>query len=155
MTVLESFVGTYEGIGEWFDSSGKSSTYSVRQTNSATPDGLEIAFKHDFADGTVIDARFQMTWVAPNICRVSVAGASLGYGYLLDGYCHYHLETGQAFVEASYRITGDTIDVFGSSTKNAEGNYIAWKEVLRNTRQTMNRSSTIAPMSQEQRRPTR
>ena len=155
MTVLESFVGTYEGIGEWFDSSGKSSTYSVRQTNSATQDGFEIAFKHDFADGTVIDARFQMTWVAPNICRVSVAGASLGYGYLLDGYCHYHLETGQAFVEASYRITGDTIDVFGSSTKNAEGNYIAWKEVLRNTRQTMNRSSTIAPMSQEQRRPTR
>jgi hypothetical protein len=50
---------------------------------------------------------------------------------LLDGYCHYHLETGKAFVEASYRITGDTIDVFGSSTKNAEGNYIAWREVLR------------------------
>ena len=155
MTVLESFVGTYEGSGEWFDSSGKSSTYSVRQTNSATPDGFEIAFKHDFADGTVVDARFQMTWVAPHIFRVSVAGASLGHGYLLDGYCHYHLETGQAFVEASYCITGDTIDDFGSSTKNAEGNYIAWKEVLRNTRHTMNPSSAIAPMSQEQRRPTR
>lgn len=155
MTVLESFAGTYEGSGQWFDSSGKSSTYSVRQTNSATPDGLEIAFKHDFADGTVVDARFQMTWVAPHILRVSVAGASLGSGYLLDGYCHYHLETGKAFVEASYRITGDTIDVFGSSTKNAEGNYIAWKEVLRNTRQTMNPSSAIAPMSHEQRRPTR
>ena len=131
MTVLESFAGTYEGSGEWFDSSGKSSTYSVRQTNSATPDGFEIAFTHDFADGTVVDARFQMTWVATHIFRVAVAGAALGYGYLLDGYCHYHLETGQAFVEASYRITGDTIDVFGSSTKNAEGNYIAWKEVLR------------------------
>jgi len=131
VTVLESFAGTYEGSGEWFDSSGKSSTYSVRQTNSATPDGFEIAFTHDFADGTVVDARFQMTWVAPHIFRVAVAGAALGYGYLLDGYCHYHLETGQAFVEASYRITGDTIDVFGSSTKNAEGNYIAWKEVLR------------------------
>jgi hypothetical protein len=131
VTVLESFAGTYEGSGEWFDSSGKSSTYSVRQTNSATPDGFEIAFTHDFADGTVVDARFQMTWVATHIFRVAVAGAALGYGYLLDGYCHYHLETGQAFVEASYRITGDTIDVFGSSTKNAEGNYIAWKEVLR------------------------
>ena len=131
MTVLESFAGTYEGSGEWFDSSGKSSTYSVRQTNSATPDGFEIAFTHDFADGTVVDARFQMTWVATHIFRVAVAGAALGYGYLLDGYCHYHLETGQAFVEASYRITGDTIDVFGSSTQNAEGNYIAWKEVLR------------------------
>jgi hypothetical protein len=133
VTVLESLAGTYEGSGEWFDSSGKSSTYSVRQTNSATADGFEIAFKHDFADGTVVDARFQMTWVAPHIFRVSVAGAALGYGYLLDGYCHYHLETGQAFVEASYRITGDTIDVFGSSTKNAEGNYIAWKEILQRT----------------------
>jgi hypothetical protein len=101
--------------------------------NSATPDGFEIVFKHDFADGTVVDARFQMTWVAPHIFRVSVAGAALGYGYLLDGYCHYHLETGQAFVEASYRITGDTIDVFGSSTKNAEGDYIAWKEILQRT----------------------
>jgi hypothetical protein len=62
---------------------------------------------------------------------VSVAGASLGYGYLLDDYRHYHLETGAAFVEASYRVNGETVDVFGSSTKNAEGNYIAWQEVLR------------------------
>jgi hypothetical protein len=133
VTDLASLAGTYEGSGEWFDSSGKSSTYAVRQTNSATPDGFEIAFTHDFADGNVVEARFQMTWVAPHIFRVSVAGAALGYGYLLDGYCHYHLETGKAFVEASYRVNGDTIDVFGSSTKNAEGNYIAWKEVLRRT----------------------
>jgi hypothetical protein len=133
MSVVGILAGSYEGTGEWFDSSGKSSTYSVRQTNSATADGFEVAFKHDFADGTVVDARFQMTWVAPHIFRVSVAGASLGYGYLLDGYCHYHLETGKAFVEAGYRVNGDTIDVFGSSTKNAEGHYIAWKEVLRRT----------------------
>jgi hypothetical protein len=133
VTVLASLAGTYEGSGEWFDSSGTSSTYSVRQTNSATPDGFEIAFKHDFADGTVVDARFQMTWVAPHIFRVSAGGAPLGHGYLLDAYCHYHLETGKAFVEASCRVNGDTIEVFGSSTKNAEGHYIAWKEVLRRT----------------------
>ena len=133
MTVLESLAGIYEGTGEWFDSSGKSSTYTVRQTNAATPDGFEIAFKHDFADGTVVDARFQMTWVAPRIFRVSTAGAPLGHGYLLDDYCHYHLETGKAFVEASYRITGGRVEVFGSSTKNAEGKYIAWRETLRRT----------------------
>ena len=133
MTVLESLAGIYEGTGEWFDSSGKSSTYTVRQTNAATPDGFEIAFKHDFADGTVVDARFQMTWVAPRIFRVSAAGAPLGHGYLLDDYCHYHLETGKAFVEASYRITGGRVEVFGSSTKNAEGKYIAWRETLRRT----------------------
>ena len=132
---VELLAGTFEGTGEWFDSSGKSSTYTVRQTNGLTPDGFEIAFKHDFADGTVVDARFQMTWVAvaPRIFRVSVAGTPLGHGYLIDGYCHYHLETGKAFVEASYRIYGDTVEVFGSSTKNAEGHYIAWKEVLRRT----------------------
>ena len=101
--MLQSLAGIYEGTGEWFDSSGKSSTYTVRQTNAATPDGFEIAFKHDFADGTVVDARFQMTWVAPRIFRVSTAGAPLGHGYLLDDYCHYHLETGKAFVEASYK----------------------------------------------------
>jgi len=131
--VLQSLAGIYEGTGEWFDSSGKSSTYTVRQTNAATPDGFEIAFKHDFADGTVVDARFQMTWVAPRIFRVSTAGAPLGHGYLLDDYCHYHLETGKAFVEASYRITGGRVEVFGSSTKNAEGKYIAWRETLRRT----------------------
>jgi hypothetical protein len=134
MTLVGSLTGTYEGSGEWFDSSGKSSTYSVRQTNSATPDGFEIAFTHDFSDGTSVDARFQMTWVAPRIFRLSVAGASLGHGYLLDDYCHYHLETGKAFVEASYRYAGDAIEVFGSSTKNAEGNYVAWRETLRRTR---------------------
>jgi hypothetical protein len=133
VTVLASLAGTYEGTGEWFDSSGKSSTYTVRQTNSATPDGFAIAFTHDFADGTVVDARFQMTWVAPHIFRVSAAGTPLGHGYLLDGYCHYHLETGKAYVEASYRFGSDTVDVFGSSTQNAEGHYIAWKEALRRT----------------------
>src|SRR5262245_43531054 len=106
-------------------------TYTVHQTNHATPDGFEIVFKQDFADGTVVDARFQMTWIAPHIFRVSVAGSPRGHGYVLDGYCHYHLETGKAFVEASYRFGADAVEVFGSSTKNAEGNYIAWKEVLR------------------------
>jgi hypothetical protein len=133
VTAIERLAGSYEGTGEWFDSTGKSSTYSVRQTNSPTAEGFELAFRHDFADGTVVDARFQMTWLAPRIFRVSTAGAPIGYGYVLDGYCHYHLETGKAFVEASYRFGGDTVEVFGSSTKNTEGNYIAWREVLRRT----------------------
>jgi hypothetical protein len=133
VTVLERLAGTYEGTGEWFDSSGKSSTYTVRQTNSPTADGFEVAFKHDFADGAVVDAHFQMTWVAQHIFRVSAAGTPIGHGYAFDGYCHYHLETSKAFVEASYHFASDTVDVFGSSTTNAEGNYIAWKEVLRRT----------------------
>jgi hypothetical protein len=131
VTGIDGFVGSYEGQGVWHDSAGKSMTYAVHQANRVTPDGFEISFKHDFADGNVVDARFEMTWVAPHIFRVSVAGTAIGHGYVFDGYCHYHLETGKAFVEASYRFGGDSVEVFGSSTKNAEGNYIAWIEQLR------------------------
>jgi hypothetical protein len=130
-STLERLEGMFDGQGEWHDSRGKSMTYAVHQMTRATIDGFEIAFKHDFAGGPVVDARFQMTWVAPHLFRVSVSGSPLGHGYLFDGYCHYHLETGKAFVEASYRFGGDIVEVFGSSTKNAEGLYIAWKEVLR------------------------
>jgi hypothetical protein len=128
---IERFVGTFEGAGVWHDSAGKSSTYTVEQTHRATADGFEIAFKHEFADGTVVDARFHMTWVAPNIFRVDVSGAPVGHGYVFDGYCHYHLNVGDRFVEASYCSGADSVEVFSSNTTNAEGNYIAWKEVLR------------------------
>ena len=133
MSTTETFSGTYAGEGVWHDATGKSMTYAVHQTIRMTADGLEIAFKHDFADGTVVDAAFQMMWVAPHVFSVSAAGAAIGHGYLFDRYCHYHLETGKAFVEASYRFDAGIIEVFGSSTRNAEGNYIAWKEILRPT----------------------
>lgn len=131
MSDIERFAGTFSGEGLWHDSAGKSMTYAVHQTNRVTSDGFEIAFKHDFPDGTVVDARFQMTWVVPHIFQVSVSGSPVGHGYVFDSYCHYHLETGKAFVEASYRVGADMVEVFGSSTRNAEGNYIAWREVLR------------------------
>ena len=131
MAPIEKLAGTFEGEGEWHDSAGKSMTYAIHQSTRVTANGFEIAFKHDFADSSVVDARFEMTWLTPHIFRVSSAGAPLGHGYLFDGYCHYHLETGKAFVEASYRCEPDAVHVFGSSTTNAEGNYIAWKEVLR------------------------
>ena len=133
--VVEPFMGTYEGTGAWHDSVGKSSGYRIRQTNAPHPDGFEIAFKHDFDDGTVVDARFVMIRIAPNLYRVEVNGAAIGNGYVFGGYCHYHLKPGAAFVEASYRANGDDLEVFGSSSSNAEGNYIAWTETLRRVRQ--------------------
>jgi hypothetical protein len=45
------FEERYEGSGVWYDEAGKSQTYTVVQTNTATSDGFEVAFKHDFADG--------------------------------------------------------------------------------------------------------
>ena len=121
----------YEGTGTWHDSTRKSSAYRIRQTNLATAGGFEVAFKHDFDDGTVVDARFKMTWMAPNLFRVDVSGVAVGNGYIFDTYCHYHVKVGDAFVEASYRSGTDGLEVFGLSTRNAEGSYIAWKEILR------------------------
>ena len=70
MNTFERFVGTYEGAGTWHDSAGKSLAYRIQQTNLATADGFDVAFKHDFDDGTVVDARFTMTWKASNLFRV-------------------------------------------------------------------------------------
>jgi hypothetical protein len=128
---IERLAGIFQGTGVWHDSTANSLAYSVHQTNRATPGGFEITFKHDFADGTAVDARFEMTWIAPHIFRVDVSGQPVGHGYLFDAYCHYHLEIGDRFVEASYRTNDETVEVFGSSSRNADGNYIAWNEVLR------------------------
>ena len=92
-----------------------------------------MRFRHDFEDGSVVEARFNMIWIAPSIFRVDAAGSPLGHGYVFDSYCHYHLKVGEAIVEASYRGTGNGLEVHGSSTRNADGNYIAWRETLRQT----------------------
>jgi len=126
-----AFIGTWEGTGVWHDAVGKSLGYRIRQINAPSADGFEIAFKHDFDDGTAVDARFRMIWIAPNLFRVETNGAAVGNGYVFGGYCHYHLKPGAAFVEASYRVSGDDLQVFGSSSTNAEGHYIAWTETLR------------------------
>jgi hypothetical protein len=128
---LDKLIGTYEGTGAWYDSAGKTSGYRVRQTNVPIADGIEVAFKHDFDDGTVVDAKFAMIWIAPNLFRVETGGIAIGNGYVFDRYCHYHMNPGGAFVEASYRASGEHLEVFGSSSRNAEGNYIAWTETLR------------------------
>lgn len=130
---LKAFLGTFDGSGAWYDSAGKSAAYRIQQTNDSSDDGFEMAFKHDFDDGTVVDARFSMTWIAPNLFRLDVAGAPVGNGYVFGGVCHYHMKLGEKFVEVSYMAGADSLDVFGSSSTNAEGNYIAWKETLRRT----------------------
>jgi hypothetical protein len=128
-----AFVGRYEGSGVWYDEAGKSQTYTIVQTNTATPDGFEVAFKHDFADGTNVDARFAMTRIGPFLLRIDAAGKALGNGYCFEDYCHYHITAGPAVVEVSMHRSADALDVYGSSTKNAEGLYIAWRERLRRT----------------------
>ena len=129
------FAGTFDGVGAWYDSTGKSATYKIHQSNVATADGFEVAFEHDFDDGSVVEARFTMSWIAPNLFRVDVSGAPVGNGYVFGEICHYHMKFGDKFVEVSYHRGTKGLDVFGSSSTNAEGNYIAWRE-------TLNRSGT-------------
>ena len=134
MSVVPSmarFAGVYEGTGSWYDAAGKSARYTIRQTTTATADGFELAFKHDFDDGTDVDARFSMIWIAPHLVRVDVGGAAVGNGYVFDDCLHYHLRLGDKYVQASYQPSGSGLKVFGSSTTNAEGLYIAWTEELR------------------------
>ena len=63
--------------------------------------------------------------------RVEISGAAVGNGDVFDECCHYHIATDRAFIEVSYRTSGDGLDVFGSSSRNAEGHFIAWRETLR------------------------
>lgn len=124
------FIGTFAGRGTWYDAARKSGAYRIHQTTQLTPDGFEVAFKHDFDDGAVVEAKFSMTWSAPNLFRVDVAGAPVGNGYVFGPICHYHMKFGDKFVEVSYYSNGENLEVSGSSSTNAEGNYTAWKESL-------------------------
>jgi hypothetical protein len=129
--MVTDFFGTYEGIGSWHEADGKSAAYRVHQTIRPVADDFEVAFRHDFDDGNVVEATFAMIWITSDLFRVLIAGKEVGNGYSFGGYCHYHLETDTAIVEASYRLTGGGLEVFGSSSTNAAGNFIAWQESLR------------------------
>ena len=128
---IGAITGYYEGSGSWHDSAGNWKVYRVSQTNRVVREGFEVSFTHAFDDGSVVHTHLVMIWVANFIFRVDSADAPIGNGYCIQDYCHYHMVIGDTFVEASYRPTADGIEVFGSSTKNAEGLYIAWHESLR------------------------
>jgi hypothetical protein len=130
MNTVDAIQGRYEGIGHWYDSAGNTMAYRVSQRNTVGSDGFTVEFKHVFDDGTVTDAKFQMRWIAPFLFRLGTPDTELGHGYCIANSCHYYLHVGGKFVEASYRPTTDGLEVNGSSTENANGNYIAWHETL-------------------------
>jgi hypothetical protein len=130
MAEIAAIAGSYKGVGQWYDSAGKSGSYEVVQTNRTLAAGLEVSFHHDFDDGTVTEARLMLNSVAPHIYRVAISNNPVGHGSWLDDTLHYHLEVGGKFVEVGYRSGGSDLLVSGSSTRNAEGNYIVWVERL-------------------------
>src|SRR5258706_2745598 len=110
-------------------------SYVVAHAVRMGPAGFDVEFTHDFADRTQVRAHLEMTWVTPFLFRVNVGGNPVGFGYCLANACNYHFKAGDAFIEVSYHQTEAGIEVFGSSSTNAEGNYIAWHEELRRTQQ--------------------
>jgi hypothetical protein len=128
---VDRLLGLYEGAGVWYDAARKSATYQIRQTNRATADGFEVTFRHDFDDSSFVEATFSMAWLVPHLFRVDISGAPVGNGYVFDNFCHYHMKFGDKFVEVTYQSSGAELAVFGSSTTTAEGNYIAWREMLK------------------------
>lgn len=131
MKLNDNMLGRFCGTGRWHDTAGATQSYTIDQTNRLTPLGFVLSFEHVFEDATVIRAEFSMVWIAAPLFRLDIEGKPSGNGYVLEDYCHYHLQAGPAFVEASYLGSADGLRVFGSSSKNADGNYIAWSERLR------------------------
>jgi hypothetical protein len=106
-------------------------SYLVAHDMKVTASGFEVEFTHDFADQTRVHAELEMSWLTPQLFRVAMDSKVVGYGYCLADACKYHLKAGNAFVEVSYHPAGGGLEVFGSSSTNADGNYIAWHEELR------------------------
>jgi hypothetical protein len=131
MRVVDVIVGRYEGLGVWYDSAGKTMGYRVAQTVGVVSDGFDLEFAHDFADGTTVRATFHMTWLTPYLFRVINRGTAVGHGYCVANACKYHIEAAENFVEVSYHPSAERLEVYGSSSRNADGNYIAWHEELR------------------------
>jgi hypothetical protein len=131
MCCVLTAVGRYTGTGAWYDAQGKTMSYAVAHDMTMTAEGFEVEFTHDFADRTRVHAVLEMSWLTPQLFRVATGSKVAGHGYCLANVCKYHLDTGTAFVEVSYHPTREGLEVFGSSSTNAEGNYIAWYEELR------------------------
>ena len=124
-------IGAYTGTGTWHDDTGKTMTYSVSQTARLTASGFAVQFTHDFADKTQVRADFEMVWRTHALFDVTIDRTVVGHGYCFENTCGYHLNTAPSFVEVSYQKSDTGLDVYGSSSANADGHYIAWHEVLR------------------------
>jgi hypothetical protein len=130
---LEEFqrlAGEYTGSGTWIDTTATSARYVIRHTIAASTDGADVCFTHDFEDDTSIEARYRFENSTAPIFDVYAEDELVGHGYVEEGSLHYHILAGQAYVEVSYRKIGNELRIYGSSTRNKEGNYIVWLERL-------------------------
>lgn len=128
---FQRLAGEYVGSGTWIDTTATSARYAVHHTITSTKDAADIAFTHDFENRESIEGHFRFENSAAPIFDVYSENRLVGHGYVEDGSLHYHIRAGEAYIEVSYRKTGNELRIYGSSTKNADGNYIVWLERLR------------------------
>jgi hypothetical protein len=95
--------------------------YRIVQTNSVTADGLEVEFRHDFADGSVVEEHFVLKSIVPDIYRVRAPEVEVGHSFAICGEVRYHVLAGSAVVEVGYRSHGPERP---RSARNSAGNYI-------------------------------
>ncbi|MCB0182976.1 MAG: hypothetical protein KDE31_01865 [Caldilineaceae bacterium] len=131
--LLAAFAGTYRGDGRWVDITGESKKYQIDQTIAYENNQLLVTYTHNFVEeGNSIDGEFAFAFVAETICicNVMMKGIAVGNGYCFGPYFHFNIQVGEIFVETSYTLTDGGIEVRGSSTKNAQGRFIGWHELL-------------------------
>ena len=125
------FHGNYAGSGFWVDVAGESKRYRIAQTIDVRESEICIRYEHDFfEEGTKSQGTFVLLRASEQLLSVRVNGSQVGNGYIFGDVFHYHIRVGDAYVEVGYCITERGLLVTGSSTKNAQGRFIAWQETL-------------------------
>lgn len=128
---VADFAGRYSGSGMWIDITGESKKYEIMQEIRYEEGHLLVSYTHNFVEeDSVTTGEFVFDFVTDTICNVMMQGTNMGNGYCFGPYFHFNIQVGETFVETSYTLTDDQIEVRGSSTKNAQGRFIGWYELL-------------------------
>ena len=128
---FQQFLGSYTGAGYWIDETSVSKRYTIEQSCANAADGLAVQYAHDLYEEKS-KVRAELTFRPNNgtVFTVLMNNMDVGRGYVFGDFLHFHIQLGPVFIEVSYQIAGDKMFVRGSSTKNAQGNFICWAEAL-------------------------
>ena len=129
--MFQQFLGSYTGAGYWVDETSASKKYTIEQSCVRAADGLAVQYTHDLYEEKS-EVRAELTFRPANstVFTVLMNHREVGHGYVFGDSLHFHIQLGSVFVEVSYHVAGDKFFVRGSSTKNAQGNFICWSEAL-------------------------
>ncbi len=129
--MFQQFLGSYTGAGYWVDETSASKKYTIEQSCVRAADGLVVQYTHDLYEEKS-EVRAELTFRPNNstVFTVNMNNKEVGRGYVFSDFLHFHIQLGPVFIEVSYQIAGGKMFVRGSSTKNAQGNFICWAEML-------------------------